>query len=171
MRTRWSATSSWSTGVLGRQIREGQRRVREPLDRREQRVPEQAGLGHKAMANALGVEEHGEVLAGNAAWREGVVPKVPTSSAADQAARAALKLVKHDNRRRRAAAGQPEPLGWADLLRRVFGVDGWLCPECGQPMRLRAVVLGAPATSRVIAGLLRARGPPDHEHHVEVRGA
>jgi hypothetical protein len=70
--------------------------------------------------------------------------------------------------------GQPEPLGWADLLRRVFGVDGWLWSpatpaQCGLPMRLRSVVIGAPATSRVIAGLLSARGPPDHEHHVEVR--
>ena len=135
-----------------------------------------------------------EVLAGNAAWRKEVVlqtvssrpcppdrvlqtgSKVPTSTEADQAARAALKLVKRDGRRRKAEAGQPEPLGCAELLRRVFAVDGWAWSpatpaRCGQPMRLRAVVLGAPATSRVIAGLLRARGPPDHEHHVEVRGA
>ncbi len=114
------------------------------------------------------------MLAGNAAWRKEVVPKVPTSTEADQVARAALKLVKRDGRRRRAEAGQPEPRGWADLLRRVFGVDGWLWSpatpaQCGRPMRLRSVVIGDPATSRVIAGLLSARGPPDHEHHVEVR--
>jgi hypothetical protein len=33
------------------------------------------------------------------------------------------------------------------------------------------VVIGARTTSRVIAGLLTARGPLDHEHRVEVRGA
>jgi hypothetical protein len=31
-------------------------------------------------------------------------------------------------------------------------------------------VLGAQASSRMIAGLLRAGGPPEYEHNVEVRG-
>ena len=62
-------------------------------------------------------------------------------------------------------AQQPAPrsrwVAWADLLHRVFGRDEWACPHCRQPMVLRAVVVGPPATFRVLEGLARAaRGPP-----------
>jgi hypothetical protein len=68
------------------------------------------------------------VLAGNASWRAEVVPKVPTSTAAEAAARAARRLVKR-------AAGAPvrspeRPASWAEILRRMFGLDGWSCPRC-----------------------------------------
>ncbi|MBM4393552.1 MAG: hypothetical protein FJ090_20705, partial [Deltaproteobacteria bacterium] len=52
------------------------------------------------------------------------------------------------------------PPGWAELLRRVFGVDGWACPDCGERMRLRTVVVGSPASTTIVTGLLRSRGPP-----------
>ena len=45
---------------------------------------------------------------------------------------------------------------WSQLLWRVFGLDGWLCPHCTKPMKLRTVVIGPPATIRVIDGLERA---------------
>ena len=104
--------------------------------------------------------EYAGVLAGTAAWRGEVVPKVPSSTAAEEAARAARRLVK------RAAgvavrAHPPErPASWAELLRRVFGVDGWSCPECGKAMTLRTVVVGPVVSGRVVRSLLRSRGPP-----------
>lgn len=100
------------------------------------------------------------VLAGNAAWRGEVVPKVPSSDEARQEARAALRLVKRDAKRGRDKLPDDAPLGWAELLKRVFGVDGWQCPDCGKPMRLRTVVEGAPAALTITTSLLRSTGPP-----------
>jgi len=99
------------------------------------------------------------VLAGNAALRPEVVPKVPTSTAAEQAEREALKLVKAENRGSRSDRAE-QRLCWAELLRRVFRVEGWQCPHCAKPMKLRSIVIREPATTQVLSGLLRATGPP-----------
>jgi len=108
------------------------------------------------------------VLAGNASWRAEVVPRVPESTEAEREARRARKL------RPSKVVGKDEKLddkpGWADLLKRVFGFDGWLC-DCGRPMKLRAIVIREPATTRVVRGLLRATGPPAARAVGEVREA
>lgn len=100
------------------------------------------------------------VLAGNAAWRAEVVPKVPSSTEAEREARASLRLVKRAAKRGRVKVADDAPPGWAELLRRVFGVDGWACPDCGKRMRLRTVVVGSPASTTIVTGLLRSTGPP-----------
>jgi hypothetical protein len=53
-------------------------------------------------------------------------------------------------------------LTWAELLWRVFAVDGWRCPRCDRPMTLRAVPWPR-ATLRILDGLdsSAARAPPD----------
>lgn len=101
---------------------------------------------------------YGGVLAGNATWRKEVIPKVPTSESAKAEARLSLKLVK---RRKEGARAEKDSPGWAELLRRVFGVDGWQCPCCGKRMTLRTIVIGAPASTRIVSGLLHARAPPE----------
>jgi len=101
---------------------------------------------------------YGGVLAGNAAWRAEVVPKVATSDEARATERAELRLVRRAAKRARNT-GDEAPC-WAELLKRVFGVDGWQCPCCGKRMTLRTIVVGAPASTRVVTGLLRARAPP-----------
>ena len=107
------------------------------------------------------------VLAGNAGWRKAVIPKVATSESAKAEARLSLRLVK-----RRGAAGKVvDAPGWADLLKRVFGVDGWQCPCCGLRMTLRTIVIGAPASTTVVSGLLRARAPPERGGEGDDRGA
>ena len=111
------------------------------------------------------------VLAGNAAWRPEVVPKVPSSTDAEREARASLRLVKRDGKRGRGKLPDDAPLGWAELLKRVFGVDGWECPDCGRRLRLRTVVEGAPAAVTISRSLLRARGPPGPAPGGEDRGA
>ena len=100
------------------------------------------------------------ILAGNAAWRAEVVPKVPSSDEAKQEARAALRLVKRDAKRGRDKLPDDAPLGWAELLKRVFGVNGWECPDCGKRMHLRTVVEGSPAALTITKSLLRSTGPP-----------
>ena len=100
------------------------------------------------------------VLAGNAAWRAEVVPKVPSSTEAEREARVSLRLVKRDAKRGRNKLPDDAPLGWAELLKRVFSVDGWQCPDCGKPMRLRTVVEGTPAALTITTSLLRSTGPP-----------
>jgi Putative transposase/Transposase zinc-binding domain len=98
------------------------------------------------------------ILAGNAALRAEVIPKVPTSTEAQQTARAALKLASSAGRRSRRAE---QALGWAELLQRVFKVDGWQCPHCQKPMSLRTLVPGPTAThTRILTGLEKATGPP-----------
>jgi len=104
---------------------------------------------------------HG-VFAANAAWREEVVvdpAELARRREADAASRADRTLARRKRRsaRRRWSSWCP----WSDLLERVFGHRGLNCPSCGRTMRLRAVVVGPPATTRILAGLARfARGPP-----------
>lgn len=88
-----------------------------------------------------------------------VVPKVPTSTEADRQTRAALKRVKAEARRETTARAE-ERRCWAELLKRVFEVNGWACPHCNKPMTLRTIVIREPATTKVVSGLLRSTGPP-----------
>jgi len=59
-----------------------------------------------------------------------------------------------------AGATDDAPPGWAELLRRGFGVDGWACPDGGKRMRLRTVGVGSPASATIVTGLLPSTGPP-----------
>lgn len=98
------------------------------------------------------------ILAGNAALRAEVVPKVATSTEAERAARAVKKLTKQEAKRSRRAE---EALCWAELLQRVFQVAGWQCPHCREPMKLRAILKGpTPTYTRILNGLEKATGPP-----------
>ena len=111
------------------------------------------------------VRYHG-VLAPHSAWRPEVVPKVPTSSAGEAETQEARRLSKRATVR--VEASSP---GWADLLWRVFQVDGWRCAFCGGTMRLRMIVDVPPAATRIAAGLLRDRGPPRPHPAGEDQGA
>ena len=93
---------------------------------------------------------HG-VLASHAAWRAEVVPVPPR-----RRCHGSLRSPKL------APAAQPiHRLHWADLLARVFEVDGFACPHCDGRMTLRAVVLPGTGALRVLDGLQHAaRGPP-----------
>jgi hypothetical protein len=86
------------------------------------------------------------VLAGNAAWRKEVVPK---------------PIPERPRRKKRAKTPSVSDTGpgWADLLERVFAVDGWR-RACGKTMELRTIVIRPPATRGVLRALERATGPP-----------
>ena len=94
------------------------------------------------------VSYHG-VLGARSAWRSEVVPQAPETQP-----RGGLGLRSGPPRRGR--------LRWADLLYRVWGVDGWACPKCGERMRLRGV-MSPPQSMDVLQSLRRSagRGPPE----------
>ena len=96
------------------------------------------------------VHYHG-VFAGRSAWRREVVPAPPAF--APQRPALSKKATPVHNARY---------LTWAELLWRVFAVDGWRCPRCDRPMTLRAVPWPR-ATLRILDGLdaAAARAPPD----------
>ena len=84
------------------------------------------------------------MLAAHASWRKEVVPKP-----VERPRRPKLTKTPKDDARP----------GWADLLARVFAVDGWQC-VCGRIMEVRTIVIRPPTTTRVLTGLERATGPP-----------
>ena len=97
------------------------------------------------------------VLAGNAALRAEIVPKmtqVPGPPGTELAAglEDLTKKAKGPGRRPRAT--------WAELIWRVFQIRGWHCPNCGAKMELRHVMEGGSTTKKVLAGLIRAAAPP-----------
>ncbi|MSQ03199.1 MAG: hypothetical protein EXR71_15130 [Myxococcales bacterium] len=75
-----------------------------------------------ATAGHVDQSSYAGILAGNAAWRSEVVPKVPSSSEAEREARASLRLAKRGAARGRDKVAGDAPAGWAELLKRVFGV-------------------------------------------------
>jgi hypothetical protein len=44
-------------------------------------------------------------------------------------------------------------LPWADLLRRVFGIDVLVCPQCAGPRRVQAVIHDPAAIARVLGAI------------------
>ena len=113
---------------------------------------------------------HG-VLAAHSAWRARVVPRPAAQPSARQP-----KLVPAPAVNPVAGTGRRDAdtrLGWADLLLRVFGEDGFRCPTCAMPMRLRSVVTDSTVARRVLAGLTRAlaRVPPPPTAGGDDRGA
>jgi hypothetical protein len=102
------------------------------------------------------ISYHG-VLAPNHGWRKVVVPHTPPAES-----RGTLRKDPPKHRSR----WHP----WADLLWRVFEVDGLACP-CGRRLVLHAVVL-PPATLDVLDSLERSaalRQPPQPASHQRSR--
>ena len=95
------------------------------------------------------------VLAGNAAFRKEIVPRPKEELPEEAAARRSKRLTRHPR-----IKIEGERASWHELLQRVFYVDGFQCPMCGGRLELRCVVVGMPATHRILEGLRLATGPP-----------
>ena len=50
----------------------------------------------------------------------------------------------------------------------MFDVDGWACPECNKPMKLRTVIIRPPVTDTVILGLRGSAGVGLAQKRLEV---
>ena len=101
--------------------------------------------------------------------------KVPSSTDAQREARASLRRVKRDGKRGCDELPDDAPLGWAELLKRVFGVDGWELSnptpaDCGERMHFRTVVEGSPAALTITTSLLGSTGPPRRSGGGDDRG-
>ena len=79
---------------------------------------------------------HG-VLAARSAWRSQVVPGRRELSTSEVAARAAVVLTRTPS-----ASKRPRWTPWEQLLYQAFEVRSRACPECGERMQLRSVVMG-----------------------------
>ena len=97
---------------------------------------------------------HG-VFASNAKYRKEILPKYRRVRAKPKW----KKLSRKDGIKSRHVA-------WAQLFWRSFGVMGFVCQHCGCLMRLRAVAIYPPATTKILRGLsvnlhgLGFTGPP-----------
>ena len=97
---------------------------------------------------------HG-VFANNAKYRKEILPKYRRVREKPKW----KKLSRKDGRKSRHVA-------WAQLLWRSFGVMGFVCTHCKRMMRLRAVAIYPPATTKILRGLgvslrgLGFTGPP-----------
>ena len=94
------------------------------------------------------------VLAAGARWRRHVVPS-PTHR----------RGTKHGDK----PAPVQSPVKWAELLKRVWGIDALACPKCNARMTAMAVVEDPGEVARYLAHTgeatlyPRMRGPPE-EH-------
>jgi hypothetical protein len=123
----------WSDGTTGIVLAE---------DELVQRLAALVPPPRKHQVVALGV------YANRSSWRSRVVPGKRRPSTAPRLSR------------KPPTSADSRWVPWAELLHRVFGVNGFACPSCGGTMQIRAVVLG-PVTGRILAGLARsARAPP-----------
>ena len=95
------------------------------------------------------------LFANNAKYRKQILPKYRRVRAKPKW----KKLSRKDGNKSRHVA-------WAQLLWRSFGVMGFVCQHCGCLMRLRAVAIYPPATTKILRGLgvnlhgLGFTGPP-----------
>ncbi|MFN9706814.1 MAG: hypothetical protein ACK595_18610, partial [Planctomycetota bacterium] len=116
-------------------------------------VPRQTAAGEEDAAGAAADCRHGAggggvgqvVGADNAA-----TPAMPAAAAvrrqqAERRARARLRAPHRSGRRR----SHRQRLPWADLLRRVFGIDVLVCPKCAGPRRVLAAIHDPAAIARL----------------------
>ena len=94
---------------------------------------------------------HG-VLGARSKWRSRIVPGTSPAEVGAPSRRITKKPASTTSRH----------VPWEQLLRRTFGVFGWMCAKCGGFLELRAVVLGGPESRKILESMARsARGPPD----------
>ena len=117
-------------------------------------VPRQTAAGEEEAAGAAAGCRHGAGGGGVSQVAETNNAATPATAAvcrrqAECRPRARLR-VPHRGSRRRI---RRQRLPWADLLRRVFGIDVLVCPKCAGPRRVLAAIHDPAAIARVLAAL------------------
>lgn len=49
---------------------------------------------------------------------------------------------------------------WVRLIKKVYGTDPLVCPKCGSPMEIIAVIMEPSETSRILKHLVKVGRPP-----------
>ncbi|MFN9974386.1 MAG: hypothetical protein ACK58T_31290, partial [Phycisphaerae bacterium] len=125
-------------------------------------VPRQTAAGEEEAAGAAAGCRHG---AGGGGARQVAVAHnaaTPATAAvcrqqAERRARARLRVPYRGSRRRSCRQRLP----WADLLRRAFGIDVLVCPQCAGPRRVLAAIHDPAAIARLLAALGRTAAGAD----------
>ncbi len=119
-------------------------------------VPRQMAVGEEEAASAAAGCRHGACGGGvrqvagedNAATPATSATAAVCRQQAERRARARARLrAPHRGGRRRS---RRQRLPWADLLRRVFGIDVMVCPKCAGPRRVLAAIHDPAAIARVL---------------------
>ncbi len=132
-----------------------------PSDRASAAMTDLAVCALVLQPHVRNVHFHGVFAANHASRREvvafGRTPPPPERAEPDNEPELSLLRPPSPRAPSRRHAWCP----WADLLEQEFGVNVLRCPHCGGILHLRAVVVGPPATTKILASMARsARGPP-----------
>ena len=87
------------------------------------------------------------VLASASKWRRWIVPRVDESAECRRSWRARSR---HSERY----------YAWAELLKRVFAVDAFECPNCSEQLRLLSVINPPEAIKAILTCLNLSPNPP-----------
>jgi len=49
---------------------------------------------------------------------------------------------------------------WARLIKKVYGTDTLVCPECGSEMKIIAIIMDTEETTRILEHLVKIGRPP-----------
>jgi hypothetical protein len=120
-------------------------------------VPRQTAAGEEEAAGAAADCRHGAGGGGGSQVAEtnnAATPAIPPTAyvrrpQAERRARARLRVPHRSGRRR----SRRRRLPWADLLRRAFGIDVLVCPQCAGPRRVLAAIHDPAAIARVLGAL------------------
>ncbi len=105
---------------------------------------------------------HG-VLAPAAAWRPMIVPQVPVDAGAgtpNPSGSGGSSAAQSEGSSERSRVNRRN-YSWAQLMRRVFAIDGLECPDCAGRMRILAAIHPPETTLKILDCLgLPSRAPP-----------
>jgi hypothetical protein len=131
-------------------------------------VPRQTAAGEEEAAGAAADCRHGAGGGGGSQVAGEDNAATPAKSAiaavcrqqAERGARARLRAPHRGGQSR----SRRQRLPWADLLRRTFGIDVLVCPQCAGPRRVLAAIHDPAAIARVLGALgLTAAGADPSE--------
>ena len=67
-------------------------------------------------------------------------------------------------RRMKAVSNKEQNSTWAKLIKKVYGVDPLICPKCGSPMEIIAIIMEPEETTRILKHLVNiGRSPPNFD--------
>jgi hypothetical protein len=114
-------------------------------------VPRQTAAGEEEAAGAAADCRHGAGGGGGSqvAGEDNAATPAKSAIAAERGARARLRAPHRGGQSR----SRRQRLPWADLLRRTFGIDVLVCPQCAGPRRVLAAIHDPAAIARVLGAL------------------
>jgi hypothetical protein len=105
---------------------------------------------------------HG-VFAPAAAWRDLIVPsnpEEPSTAPAQDGPDSPDSRNENVEPAKTGKRGSRQRLSWAELLKRVFSIDVFVCPDCAGPRRVIATITDGPIVRKILEHLGLDADPP-----------